>query len=258
MQETIEISVIIPAFNEERRLPPTLLDYVDYLNLNYKSYEVLVVDDGSSDHTAAVTQKFSRLHPRVRIIKLERNRGKGCAVRTGMLAAVGIRRLFADADGATPCAELSRLEAALSSGSDIAIGSRALSSADTSISTKWYRKYLGRGFNACVNALILPGVADTQCGFKLFSAQAAEAIFSRQTSDGFSFDVEILYLARRLGFAIREVPINWINIPGSKVNLVADSLKMFRDILRFRVIHRAVTRVDLSHPHASDSKTQST
>jgi len=243
MDEPVELSVIIPAFNEEWRLPPTLLDYIDYLDSHYSSYELIVVDDGSTDKTVEVAKKFAKIHPHVTITTLGRNRGKGCAVRTGMLSARGTRRLFADADGATPCAELARLEDAIRAGADIAIGSRALSSRDTSISTRWYRKYLGRGFNACVNALILPGIADTQCGFKLFSARAAEAIFSRQTSDGFSFDVEILYLSRRLGFSLREVPINWINVPGSKVNLIADSVKMFRDILKFRVAHRAVSRL---------------
>lgn len=233
-----QISVIVPALNESKRLPRMLSDAVVFLDSKFSSYEVLVIDDGSSDDTAQVTKTFSELHPNVRVHSLERNRGKGFAVKTGMRMTHGTLRLFADADGATPFAELTRLLHAMEEGADIAIGSRALISKDTSIRTRWYRKYLGRTFNACVNALLLPGIADTQCGFKLFTSAAAMKVFERQTAERFSFDVELLFIARRLGLRISEVPINWENVPGSKVNLLLDSLDMLKDLIRFRWIHR--------------------
>ncbi len=233
-----QISVIVPALNEARRLPPMLLDAVDFLERNFESYEVLVIDDGSTDDTVTVTKKFSRLHPGIRAHSLERNYGKGHAVKVGMQMARGTLRLFADADGATPFVELSRLLEAVKSGADVAIGSRAIFSKDTSIKTRWHRKYLGRTFNACVNALVLPGIADTQCGFKLFTSNSAQRIFKFQTAERFSFDVELLFIARRLGLRIAEVPINWENVPGSKVNLILDSLDMLKDVIRFRWIHR--------------------
>jgi dolichyl-phosphate beta-glucosyltransferase len=236
-----EISVIVPAYNEARRLPPMLLDAVDFLEQHFDSYEIIVVDDGSTDDTAAITEKFARLHNPVAVHRLAENKGKGAAVKAGMLRARGTLRLFADADGATPFGELSRLLKAIYAGADVAIGSRAMHSTETSIRTRWYRKYLGRTFNACVNALVLPGIADTQCGFKLFTAEAARELFSRQTAERFSFDVELLFLARRLGFRISEVPINWENVPGSKVNLLLDSADMLRDVIRFRWHHRHVT-----------------
>lgn len=237
----VAISVIIPAYNEQWRLPPTLLDCVDFLDGRGVPYEVIVVDDGSVDGTVEVVKKFARMHPGVKVISIGANRGKGNAVRMGMHAAVGNRRIFIDADGSTPFQEIVRLERALDAGAEVAIGSRAVYSTETKIETRWYRKYLGRSFNACVNALILPGVADTQCGFKMFTAPAASFLFRHQTSSGFSFDVEILYLARRAGLSVAEVPINWINIPGSKVNLILDALRMFRDILDFKLKHRSVS-----------------
>jgi dolichyl-phosphate beta-glucosyltransferase len=215
-----------------------LLDAVDYLEQHFDSYEIIVVDDGSTDDTAAITEKFARLHNCIAVHRLDQNQGKGAAVRAGMRRARGALRLFADADGATPFGELSRLLKAISAGADIAIGSRALHSSETSIRTRWYRKYLGRTFNACVNALVLPGIADTQCGFKLFTADAAHELFARQTAERFSFDVELLFIARRLALKITEVPINWENVPGSKVNLLLDSADMLRDVVRFRWRHR--------------------
>jgi len=234
-EPTVDVSVIIPAYNEEARLPKTLLSVRDYFEARGCSYEVLVVDDGSTDDTSKVVQQFEKLTPNVKLLTYPTNRGKGYAVRYGMLNACGRRLLFNDADGATPIEEIERLERALDAGAHIAIGSRAMFSKDTSIQTVWYRKIMGRTFNALVNMLILPGIADTQCGFKLFVREAAELLFSRQRAERFSFDVELLYLARRAGFSISEVPINWTNVPGSKVNLVRDSLLMFRDILKFRL-----------------------
>lgn len=234
-EPSVDISIIIPAFNEESRLPKTLLSVRDYFEARGGSYEVLVVDDGSRDDTSKVVRQFEKLTTNIRLLSYPENHGKGYAVRLGMLSARGRRLLFNDADGSTPIAEIERLERALDAGAHIAIGSRAMFSKDTHIETVWYRKVLGRTFNAFVNMLILPGIADTQCGFKLFVREAAELLFARQRADRFSFDVELLFLARRAGFSIAEVPINWTNVPGSKVNLIRDSLLMFRDILKFRL-----------------------
>ena len=239
---SVSISVVVPAFNEERRLPPTLIDIIDFFERKGTPYEVIVVDDGSRDNTAEVVRKFERVRPEVRLIQLPKNQGKGHAVRLGVLNSRGLRILFVDADGATPIAEMERLQAALDSGSDVAIGSRALASTDTKVATSLHRKVLGRVFNRCVNIILLPSIADTQCGFKMFSRKAALFLFRKQTSDRFSFDVELLFLARKAGLRVAEVPINWTNVPGSKVNLVVDALLMFRDVFRFRVLHRGVSR----------------
>lgn len=251
----VELSVVVPAFNEERRLPPTLIDIIDFFDRKGISYEVLVIDDGSKDSTAEVVRKFERVRHQVRLIQLPKNYGKGHAVRLGVLNSRGARVLFADADGATPIQEFERLEAAVAGGADIAIGSRALASADTKVATSIHRRLLGRVFNKCVNLILLPTIADTQCGFKMFTRKAAMFLFRRQRADRFSFDVELLYMAHKADLNIKEVPINWTNVPGSKVNLVHDSLAMFRDVFRFRVIHRGVDRESFNRfeDQASDS-----
>jgi len=243
----VDLSIIVPAFNEERRLPPTLIDVIDFFDRGALSYEVLVIDDGSTDGTAEVVRKFERVRNQVRLIQLPRNYGKGHAVRLGVLNSRGSRILFADADGATPIQEFERLHAALSSGADVAIGSRALSSTETKVATSIHRRLLGRVFNKCVNMVLLPSIADTQCGFKMFTRKAALFLFRRQRADRFSFDVELLYMAHKADLAIKEVPINWRNVPGSKVNLVLDSLSMLRDVFRFKVIHRGIDRSSFDH-----------
>lgn len=234
-EELLDLSVVIPAYNEELRLPNALLEAYEYLRDSGRSFEIIVVDDGSTDETATVVRRFHGLAPEVRLLGYPTNRGKGYAVKFGVLNARGRYVLFADADGATPIAELERLQAAASAGAQIAIGSRALFSVDTGVRTVWYRKLVGRVFNAFVNVIVLPGVADTQCGFKLFTRGAARFLFRRQRAERFSFDVEILFLARKAGFRIAEVPINWTNVSGSKVNLARDSIAMGIDVLRFRI-----------------------
>ncbi len=231
-----KLSVVVPAYNEEDRLGKTLEEMISYLDSRGTSYEVFVVDDGSGDATKHLVEKLHQEHPCVDVLSYPENHGKGYAVRLGMMSARGERVLFADADGSTPFAEIARLEAALDKGADIAIGSRAIAAKDITLNTVWYRKLPGRIFAGIVNFLILPGVADTQCGFKLFSGKAAKAIFAKQRSHGFSFDVEVLFLARRAGFRIVEVPINWTNMPGSKVSLFRDSLPMILDVVKFRIL----------------------
>ncbi|NLF24039.1 MAG: glycosyltransferase, partial [Deltaproteobacteria bacterium] len=169
------------------------------------------------------------------------NRGKGFAVRIGMLNARGNLLLFADADGSAPIAELPRLEEALKQGAQIAIGSRALVSPETHVKARWYRRLPGRIFNLSVNLLVLPEFADTQCGFKLFTAKAARFLFERQRANQFSFDIELLFMAHQVGLKVVEVPINWQHVRGSKVSLLKDSIKMFVDIFVFKIRHRKLS-----------------
>ena len=231
-----DISIIIPAYNEESRLAKTLDDILQYLAERKERFEVIVVDDGSADKTASVALQYEeKTKGVVRMLTYPANRGKGYAVKFGMTNGQGNLLLYNDADGATPIREIERLENAIAQGADIAIGSRAAFSRDTSVKTVWYRKFMGRSFNSIVNFLLLPGVMDTQCGFKMFKRHAAAEVFGKQKAERFSFDVELLFLARKAGFTVAEVPVNWTNIPGSKVNLVSDSFAMFCDLLRFRL-----------------------
>jgi dolichyl-phosphate beta-glucosyltransferase len=227
-------SVIIPAFNEAHRLPPYLAEVIAYFDGRGDAYEVIVVDDGSRDGTIDRVRETAGEAP-VRVIPLGGNEGKGAAVRHGMLAAVGAYRLFADADGATPIAELKRLEAALGAGADVAIGSRTAVDPGVAVVARRHRVLAGRIFNGLVARLGLPDVGDSQCGFKAFTARAAEALFSGVRTRGFGFDVELLMLARRHGFRIAEVAVNWIDKPGSKVGVLKTGPGMLWEIVRARV-----------------------
>lgn len=240
--QELDISIVIPAYNERWRILGTLLEFVEHLEKLRLSYEVVVVDDGSTDETNELVARLSRLRPQIKILRFDINHGKGFAVRKGVLAALGKLILFADADGATPAPEVDRLLSALQQGSEIAIGSRALSSTEVKVSTWFHRKFLGRFFNFIVNLVVLPDIADTQCGFKLFTRKAARFTFARSQANGFSFDVEILILARKAGISVKEVPVNWTNMPGSKVNVIWDGLKMLRDVIVFRFRHRKINR----------------
>lgn len=232
-----EFSIIIPAFNESLRIIPTLEKTSKYFSARNSSFEIIVVNDGSTDATQSVVKEFIRKQPEVSIISFDKNTGKGAAVRTGMLEAKGTYLLFQDADGATPIEEFDKLFNAIST-ADIAIGSRALYSDDTKVITNLHRKLLGRIFNFLANICAAPGILDTQCGFKLFKAESAKKIFPLQRLNGFSFDVEVLYIAGQLGYKVNEVAINWINVPGTKVNVFKDGLKMFADIILIKFLHR--------------------
>ena len=226
----LPLSVVIPAFNEERRLPATLARLQSYLDAHGRSYEVLVVDDGSQDRTAGVAQAGGR---NVAVLRHDVNRGKGHAVRAGMLAATGALRLMTDADLSTPIEELARLEAGLEHGFDVAIGSRAVAGATIEVHQPAYREAMGRLFNRLVQALLLPGLHDTQCGFKLWRADAAAAAFAACRLDGFSFDVEALYVARRRGLRIVELPVVWRNDAATRVGLGGGAFA-FVDLVRIR------------------------
>jgi dolichyl-phosphate beta-glucosyltransferase len=226
------LSVVIPAYNEARRLPATLARVGEHLAVRGVPHEIVVVDDGSSDGTAEVARAGGEA---VRVLRHEPNRGKGYAVRRGMLAATGERRLMTDADLSTPIEELSRLETEIDRGFDVAIGSRAAPGARIEVHQPAYREAMGRVFNLLVQALLLPGLADTQCGFKLFTAGAAEAAFSPARLDGFSFDVEALYVARRRGLKVAEVPVVWRNDAATRVGLAGGGAA-FLDLLRIRLL----------------------
>ena len=228
-------SVVIPAYNEAMRLPAYLKEVVAYFDGRDQPYEVVVVDDGSRDATADCVRELARLHPSVRLHVLPQNRGKGCAVRTGMTVASGALRLMADADGATPIVEVKRLEAAMQAGADLAVGSRALPDPSVVVRARTHRKLSGQVWSRLVRALGVSGVVDTQCGFKLFRGPVADALFRPLRTEGFGFDVELLLLARRRGYRIVEVPINWTDQPGSKVGVLKDGPRMLVQIVAARL-----------------------
>jgi dolichyl-phosphate beta-glucosyltransferase len=234
MREPIALSVVIPAFNEAARLPATLRDLRAFLDRDGRRAEVIVVDDGSTDDTSQVVRRHEAEDDRIRLIRLPQNRGKGYAVRTGVVNAAGRRVLFADADGATPFDELTRLESQLSTGARIAIGSRAIPNRTTKVEARLYRRIAGRMFHAVVRLYAIRGFVDTQCGFKVFDAPVAHDLFSRMRMTGYSFDVEVLLMALRAGYKVAEVPVNWVHQPGSKVRVVRDGLRMAVDVLRIR------------------------
>ena len=231
----IAITIVIPAYNEAARLPRTLQEIFSYFENLGRSFEVVVVDDGSHDCTPLIIKAMIPLRPYLRLITLAQNMGKGRAVKTGVLAAKGEMVLFCDADGATPIAEFARLEKAISNGADIAIGSRARRSAEVKVITHLHRRIIGRVFNFLANLILRLGRSDTQCGFKLFRREAATTLFTGQQEKGFIFDVEILFLARRLKLKVAEVAINWTDQPGSRVRLLSDPWRMFLGMLRIRV-----------------------
>lgn len=229
-----DLSIVIPAYNEETRIEPTVREIVGYCRSRARAFELILVDDGSQDATSSVALLLSNEFPEIKLIRLAANHGKGYAVRTGVLNATGWAVLFADADGATPINEVERLEAALTLGVDVAIGSRALQGEGVKVKAKFYRHIIGRTFHQLVEWLADAGVKDTQCGFKLFRFTVAQDLFSRMRMNGFSFDVEVLIMARRRGYRVAEVPVNWTHQAGSKVRLTRDSLQMAADLFRIR------------------------
>ena len=226
-----DLSIVIPAYNEEERLERTVRDAVAYFRASRRAFELIVVDDGSRDGTSALVRRLSDELHEVQLIRLAANHGKGYAVRTGVVNARGRSVLFADADGATPFEEIARLEAALAEGADVAVGSRALVAQGVVVQAKLYRRVIGRTFHALVELLTVRNVKDTQCGFKLFREQVAHDLFSRMRMNGFSFDVELLVMAARRGYRVAEVPVNWSHQPGSKVNLTLDSFRIRKHVL---------------------------
>jgi glycosyltransferase involved in cell wall biosynthesis len=225
------ISIVVPAYNEERRLFNTLEAITSDFDGCGRSYEVIVVDDGSTDGTVEIARTASDRSSRVRILTPP-HRGKGHAVRRGVLAAAGARVVFCDADLPVEAADIRRLADCLVD-CDVAIGSREGDGA-VRVGEPKYRHVMGRAFNYVVNFIAVGGIRDTQCGLKAFKLKAAREIFARQTIDGFGFDVEILLIARYRGFQIREVPVTWLHRPSSRVEPFWDTLRMLRDVLYIR------------------------
>jgi len=233
----LALSVVIPAFNEVDRLEPTLRRVIEFCRAERPAYELLVVDDGSTYGTSALARRVGLECPELRVIELGGNHGKGAAVRAGMLASVGRRVLFSDADLATPIEELGKLEERLDAGDDIAIASRAAPGADIRVRQHPMRELMGRSFNLMVRIAGFGGIRDTQCGFKLFTREAAHDLFGRAAVDGFAFDVEVLWLARGR-YRMAEVPVVWRHVEESKVSPGSDAARMFVDLLRIRWLHR--------------------
>ncbi len=228
------LSVVVPAYNEASRLAPTLSRIAEYLPCAFGSYEIIVVDDGSTDDTAAVVRAAGLRLKGIRLMRYSRNRGKGYAVRTGCLASRGDLLLVSDADLSTPIEEIEKLLPFIDSGFDVAIGSRAIPGADIAVRQSRVRETMGKTFNLLVRALTIGGIKDTQCGFKLMKGGPGRELFSRCLIDGFAFDVEMLLLAKKAGCRIREVPIRWLNSPNSRVRLMRDPLCMLTELFRIR------------------------
>ncbi len=226
------LSIIIPVHNEQHRLPPALENLYTYLQQQPYSFEILVVENGSSDDTLALAQEFAQHHSGVRVLH-ESRRGKGLAVRRGMLESQGEYRFMCDVDFSMPIDQINRFFTPLQNGADIAIASREAPGA-VRYGEPEYRHLVGRVFNWMIRWMVLPGLHDTQCGFKCFKARAAEDLFRAQRLTGWSFDVEVLFIARRRGYRIAEVPVPWYFNPDTKVRLFKDSLRMFAELLTIR------------------------
>lgn len=236
------LSVIIPSYNESKNFARGTLDQVvSYLKQQSYTWEVVLTDDGSTDGTIELLESFAKKHAGVRVLK-NAHQGKGPTVSAGMLAGQGEYRLFTDFDQSTPLSELDRFMPFIADGYDIVIGSRALQGAHRK-DEPFHRHLMGQGFNFLVQLVAVPGISDTQCGFKLFSAKAAEDLFPRlqvyrgqQRQDAFTgaFDVELLLLARKFGYTIAEVPVEWNHHETDRVNPIKDSLRMLIDIFKIR------------------------
>jgi dolichyl-phosphate beta-glucosyltransferase len=230
------ISIVIAAYNEEQRIGKTLLKIKDYLDSQNFAHEIIVVDDGSTDDTKQLAIDYQSEISNLKIISYPSNKGKGYALKQGVLASKGESVLVSDADLSTPIEELSYMLPLLSTHEyDVVIGSRALKP-DTIIKKQpWWRQGMGKIFNKIVRLLVLEGFKDTQCGFKLFSGEAARILFKEARIDRFAYDVEILTLAKKRSYRITEVPVRWVNSPASKVHPVFDSSQMLFDLVKIRL-----------------------
>lgn len=236
----IKLSIIIPAYNEALRIAPTIEKIKAFLRAKAYPSEIIVVDDGSSDRTAEIASDQLKDFPHL-IIQNERNRGKGYSVKTGMLSAKGLYRLFSDADLSTPIEETDRfLDQLEHGGYDCVIGSRDLPDSRVEIHQNWLREIMGKVFNRLARLFSFRSIHDSQCGFKGFRRDAAQKLFALQKLEGFSFDAEIIFLAQKMGYRILETPVTWRNSSQSRVQIFKDPLAMFVDLMRIRFIHRGL------------------
>ncbi len=243
----LPLSVVVPAFNEEARLPLSLDRIRRHLDGGGRRYEVLIVDDGSIDGTGELVRAKMADWPQLDLLRLPRNQGKGAAVREGMLRAVGRRRLFTDADLSTPITELPKLEGEIEGGAGIAIGSRAVRGSRVEVHQPVHRELMGKTYNRLLRLAALPGLHDTQCGFKLFTADAALTCFSDLDCLGFGFDAEVLLRARIRGIRVAEVGVRWRNSEGTRVSSLQDGGRMLLELRRLRSCRRRLAAAP-SHP----------
>jgi dolichyl-phosphate beta-glucosyltransferase len=227
------LSIVIPAYNEEKRLPKTLEQVISFATSQSYPAEVIVVENGSADRTLTIAQSFAERYPQIRVIH-NPERGKGLAVKRGMLEAQGDYRFMCDADLSMPIQEVKRFLPPQLSEYDIAIASREAPGA-VRYNEPYYRHFIGRGYNLLIRGLALPGLHDTQCGFKCFRGEVAEDLFRRQTFAGWSFDVEVLFIGRVRGYKILELPIPWYYNAESKIKVLSDSFNMGRDLIQMRL-----------------------
>jgi glycosyltransferase involved in cell wall biosynthesis len=234
-KEKIFLSVVIPAYNEEKRLPKTIVEIFDYLSKKNFSFEVIVVNDGSKDKTAEVVKELIKKYPKLELIDNKENKGKGAVVRQGMLRARGGLRVFLDADHSTPISEIEKFIPEFEKGTDVAIGSREIKGAILDPPQPWYRRFVGEGFKWLRKIILgLWEIQDTQCGFKCFKAEVVEKVFPKCKIDRFAFDPEILVLVKREGYKIKEIPVYWRNDPDSKVKFKS-IFNMAKDLIRIRL-----------------------
>ena len=230
------LSIIIPAYNEAERIPETLLDMDKRLDGVEYSYEIVVVSDGSTDNTAEVVNNMKKVVRNLKLIDLHENQGKGGTVRQGMLLSAGTIRLFTDADNSTSIDQFEKMMPLFKEGRDVVIGSRTIAGAQLDPPESVFRRCAGKALNLVVQALLLPGIWDTQCGFKAFTEDAAKKVFMASSIPGWGFDVEVLTLAKKMGYTIQEVPVHWVNDIRSHVRMSA-GLQFLRDIsiIRWRL-----------------------
>lgn len=227
------LSILVPSFNEEDRLSPTLESIANYIQASGRKTEVIVIDDGSTDGTARLAESFRNSIPGLRVLSNGTNRGKGYSVRHGALEACGNYLLFTDADLSAPIEEAGKLLSALES-HDVAIGSRAMNRALIGVHESGFREFAGIVFNKIVRFMLRLPFVDTQCGFKAFRREKCLPIFEQQTIERFGFDPELLYLARHCGLSVVEIPVRWSHSPATKINMMRDSLQMFMDVFIIR------------------------
>jgi glycosyltransferase involved in cell wall biosynthesis len=230
----MKLSVVIPAYNEELRIEKTLLSVSDFLKKQSFEYEILVINDGSKDGTAAVVEKLEASIPKLKLINNKDNHGKGSVTKQGMLAATGDVRLFMDADNSTKVDEIINFLPFFNQGYDLVIGSRRVAGSNIAVKQSGFRDFLGGVFRLIVHTLVPVGVTDSQCGFKAFSAKSSQSIFPKQTIFRWAFDVEILALARKQGYKIKEVPITWVNDSESHVKL-GGMVSMLLEVVEVRL-----------------------
>ena len=239
-ENSMLLSIVIPVYNEEKRMHVSLSKVVDYVKKNGISdnSEIIVVNDGSLDNTVSVINQFKEDYNFIKLVDYKDNKGKGYAVKKGVLSAKGDYILFMDADLSTPLEEINKVIQFLDMSYDLSIGSRGLKDSKIIIRQPIYRRAMGKIFNLTVRLLLIKKIRDTQCGFKCFKKEIAREIFNQTKISGFCFDVEVLYIAQRKGYRIKEIPVKWYDFPDSKVGIFKDSLKMLIEIFKIKFINK--------------------